>query len=332
MFFKKIIDLLTSLPFNLAGVNFPPEKFKYSEEKRKLDLIGNNSDIFNYYYINNFWGDSESVSGPGSTLAYTENLRAELPKLVEELEVTSILDSPCGDYNWFRMIDWNSEITYVGGDIVETLVSRNQLLFGSEKRNFVCLDIINDKLPDADIWLCRDCLFHLSNKDIHITHKYLWDLLQRPNILFEKGVNILIFENDSILCPFGENIKNFYDTSKDSIVIIKTGDKYEPIYYLQGNGKTAIHTCIFPPHKKEIVTIIDICKKECSSTYDINWINVLKDNINKYNINLDNIVISLGPDLQTVLNELLINIQNKKLNDGFLPSIQYLDSYNKVYA
>ncbi|NDE22224.1 MAG: hypothetical protein EBZ96_04995, partial [Synechococcaceae bacterium WB9_3_282] len=94
MFFKKIIDLLTSLPFNLAGVNFPPEKFKYSEEKRKLDLIGNNSDIFNYYYINNFWGDSESVSGPGSTLAYTENLRAELPKLVEELEVTSILDSP----------------------------------------------------------------------------------------------------------------------------------------------------------------------------------------------------------------------------------------------
>ena len=48
MFFKKIIDLLTSLPFNLAGVNFPPEKFKYSEEKRKLDLIGNNSDIFNY--------------------------------------------------------------------------------------------------------------------------------------------------------------------------------------------------------------------------------------------------------------------------------------------
>ncbi|NBO28678.1 MAG: hypothetical protein EBV10_05470, partial [Synechococcaceae bacterium WB6_1A_059] len=125
MFFKKIIDLLTSLPFNLAGVNFPPEKFKYSEEKRKLDLIGNNSDIFNYYYINNFWGDSESVSGPGSTLAYTENLRAELPKLVEELEVTSILDSPCGDYNWFRMIEWNSEIAYIGGDIVESLVSRN---------------------------------------------------------------------------------------------------------------------------------------------------------------------------------------------------------------
>jgi hypothetical protein len=173
---------------------------------------------------------------------------------------------------------------------------------------------------------------YLSHKDIIITHKYLWDLLQRPNILFEKGVNILIFENDSILCPFGENVKNFYDTSKDSIVIIKTGDKYEPVYYLQGNGKVAIHTCIFPAHKKEIVSIIDICKKECTSSYDINWINVLKDNINKYNINFDNIVISLGPDLQIVLNELLINIQNKKLNDGFLPSMQYLDSYNKVYA
>ncbi|WP_341879841.1 class I SAM-dependent methyltransferase [Synechococcus sp. UW140] len=171
MFFKKFIDLLTSFTSNLFGEKFPPDKFKYSEEKRKLDLIGNNSDIFNYYYNNNFWGDSESVSGPGSTLAYTENLRAELPKLVEELEVTSILDSPCGDYNWFRMIEWNGEITYVGGDIVESLVSRNQLLYGSEKRNFVCLDIINDKLPDADIWLCRDCLFHLSNTDIAIVLK-----------------------------------------------------------------------------------------------------------------------------------------------------------------
>ena len=85
MFFRKFIDLLTSLTSNLFGEKFPPDKFKFSEEKRKLDLIGNNSDIFNYYYNNNFWGDSESVSGPGSTMAYTENLRAELPKLVEEI-------------------------------------------------------------------------------------------------------------------------------------------------------------------------------------------------------------------------------------------------------
>ena len=190
--------------------------------------------------------------------------------------------------------------------------------------------IFDDKTKN--ITPMQNFINYLSHKDIAITHKYLWDLLQRPNILFENGVNIIIFENDSILCPFGENVKNFYDTTKDSIVIIKTGDKYEPIYYLQGNGKTAIHTCIFPAHKKEIINIIDICKKECASTYDINWMNVLKDNINKYNINLDNIVISLGPDLQTVLNELLISIQNKKLNDGFLPSMQYLDSYNKVYA
>jgi hypothetical protein len=190
--------------------------------------------------------------------------------------------------------------------------------------------IFDDKTKN--ITPIQNFINYISHKDIVITHKYLWDLLQIPNILFENGVNIIIFENDSILCPFGENIKNFYDTSKDSIVIIKTGNKYEPIYYLQGNGKTAIHTCIFPAHKKEIVNIIDICKKECISSYDINWENVLKDNMNKYNINLDNIVITLGPDLQSVLNELLINIKNKKLNDGFLPTMQYLDSYNKVYA
>jgi hypothetical protein len=190
--------------------------------------------------------------------------------------------------------------------------------------------IFNDNTKN--ITPMQNFINYLSNKDINITHKYLWDLLQRPKILFENGVNIIIFENDKILCPFGENVKNFYDINKDSILIIKTGNKYEPIYYLQGNGKTAIHTCIFPAHKKEITNVIDICKKECTSSFDINWENVLKDNINKYNINLDNIVISLGPDLQTVLNELLINIKNKKLNDGFIPVMQYLDSYNKVYA
>jgi len=135
---------------------------------QKLDLLKAGNNIFDYYYQNNTWGDSESVSGPGSTLAYTENIRTKIPELVEELGVFIILDSPCGDFNWFRAIEWNRSISYIGADIVKPLIDKNQLLYGDASKRFISLDITNDKLPQADLWLCRDCLFHLSYKDITI--------------------------------------------------------------------------------------------------------------------------------------------------------------------
>jgi hypothetical protein len=52
----------------------------------------------------------------------------------------------------------------------------------------------------------------------------------------------------------------------------------------------------------------------------------------KYNLKIDNLTISNGYDLQTTLNELLLAIKNKNLNDTFLPNLQYIDSYNKVFG
>lgn len=135
---------------------------------QKLDLLKAGNNIFDYYYQNNTWGDSESVSGPGSTLAYTANIRSKIPELIEELGLLVILDSPCGDFNWFRAIEWNRGISYIGADIVKPLIDKNQLLYGDASKRFISLDITNDKLPQADLWLCRDCLFHLSYKDIAI--------------------------------------------------------------------------------------------------------------------------------------------------------------------
>ncbi|MEA5558810.1 hypothetical protein [Nodularia spumigena] len=129
-------------------------------------IIGNAKEIFHDHYTNNLWGSEESVSGPGSTIQYTENIRKEIPKLVKNLGIKVFLDAPCGDFNLFRMISWQEPIQYIGADIVEPLINRNKLLYGNDNRHFTYLDITQDTLPKADIWLCRDCLFHLSNKDI----------------------------------------------------------------------------------------------------------------------------------------------------------------------
>ncbi|MGM3307932.1 hypothetical protein ACSQ6I_18480 [Anabaena sp. WFMT] len=131
-----------------------------------IAIVTNTKEIFEHHYTDNLWGNEESVSGPGSTIEYTENIRKEIPELVNKLGIKVILDAPCGDFNWFRMISWKKPITYIGADIVESLINGNQLLYGSQNHNFTYLDITQEALPKADMWLCRDCLFHLSNNDI----------------------------------------------------------------------------------------------------------------------------------------------------------------------
>lgn len=128
--------------------------------------VADRSAVFARIHEVNHWGDAESRSGPGSTLAATRAVRAALPPLWHRLGARTVLDAPCGDYNWFRAIPRESGPLYVGGDIVPALVAENQRRYGDERTRFTVLDITVDPLPDADFWLCRDCLFHLSERDV----------------------------------------------------------------------------------------------------------------------------------------------------------------------
>jgi hypothetical protein len=38
--------------------------------------------------------------------------------------------------------------------------------YGNERYSFHTIDIVEEPLPNADLWLCRDLLFHLPNQDI----------------------------------------------------------------------------------------------------------------------------------------------------------------------
>ncbi len=122
-----------------------------------------------------FWTESfflhqkryESVSGVGSTIAYTESLRHGLTSLFEDFEINSLLDAPCGDFNWMRFVVQDANLRYLGADIVDELVRMNTDRYGNERIHFERLDITTDPLPSADLMICRDCLFHLSYNDIH---------------------------------------------------------------------------------------------------------------------------------------------------------------------
>jgi hypothetical protein len=117
-------------------------KSVYSTETRE--------DRFRRYALTNRWKERETVSGPGSTVKYTENLRKELPLLFEKFEFSTILDAPCGDYNWMRLVE-RPEVHYIGGEIVPELVEDNNARWADYNTRFILCDILKDELPAVDL-------------------------------------------------------------------------------------------------------------------------------------------------------------------------------------
>ena len=87
-------------------LKYPYSKLKNNRLNKKIFSTDSNEDRFTKIYKLNYWNNEESVSGSGSNLESTNNVRNKLPQLINQFEVTSILDAPCGD---FRKMDIFSE-------------------------------------------------------------------------------------------------------------------------------------------------------------------------------------------------------------------------------
>jgi hypothetical protein len=122
--------------------------------------------IFRDIYETNAWGNNFSASGPGSSLQSTYNVRKALPLLIDALRARSFLDVPCGDFQWMRHVALGVD-RYYGADIVVSMIDKNRAAFG-DRGEFLCLDLLRDRLPSADILFCRDCFIHLSFIDISL--------------------------------------------------------------------------------------------------------------------------------------------------------------------
>ena len=62
----------------------------------------------------------------------------------------------------------NYEVDYIGSDIVEDIIFLNKKKYENKNIQFSKLYIRVDKLPEADLMICRDCLFHFSYEDIFL--------------------------------------------------------------------------------------------------------------------------------------------------------------------
>lgn len=121
--------------------------------------------VFRDIYRRHHWTGSDSASGAGAGLDQTGELRRQLPGLLTELGVDTILDLPCGDFSWMRTLDL-PVAHYIGADLLPEVVQPLAAGFTDDRHEFLVLDLTRDRLPPSDVLLCRDCLVHLSFADI----------------------------------------------------------------------------------------------------------------------------------------------------------------------
>jgi hypothetical protein len=82
--------------------------------------------IFSHKINKNLWLGIESLSGLGSELMHTIVIRGRIPLLLKDYDIKTLLDAPCGDFNWMRKVDIDFLDKYIGVDLVNDIVISNK--------------------------------------------------------------------------------------------------------------------------------------------------------------------------------------------------------------
>jgi hypothetical protein len=149
-------------PNRRTSVPFDPF---YFEREAGAGRRYSTEEAFRKIYVSNHWGARER-SGAGASVDQAAAVLAQLDTLIEQFEIRTLLDVPCGDFAWMRLL--RADVHYIGGDVLPELAQANQERWGGPSRRFITIDLLKDELPAADLLLCRDCLVHFSFADAAI--------------------------------------------------------------------------------------------------------------------------------------------------------------------
>jgi SAM-dependent methyltransferase len=127
------------------------------------------AETFRRIYATEAWGADEQQgfsSGSGSRGAIAEQYCSWLVAFIRERGFRSVADLGCGDFYVGNRIAEETGIEYVGVDIVPEVIEHHRRKFARKGIGFECLDIVKDRLPEADFCLIRQVFQHLSNVEI----------------------------------------------------------------------------------------------------------------------------------------------------------------------
>ena len=121
-----------------------------------------NKETFVYHY-NLEISNNRCPCGPGSKSETVKQMGTIdfINNMIKKYNIKSISDCPCGLFeNWMYLVDLK-DVKYTGYDINDMAIKRNKKNYPN--RSFFEIDMVNEVLPYANLIICRDCFFHLSN-------------------------------------------------------------------------------------------------------------------------------------------------------------------------
>jgi SAM-dependent methyltransferase len=142
------------------------------------------TEIFSEIYQNNWWGGqpgelySGNGSGPEASASFVQTVR----EYIESHGIRSVVDLGCGDFRIGSQLP-RPGLTYTGVDVVPALVESHQRTFARAGVEFVAVDIVDDELPNGDLYLLRQVLQHLSNAQIA---RVLAKLRDKPHVIISE--------------------------------------------------------------------------------------------------------------------------------------------------
>jgi len=112
----------------------------------------------------------------------------------------------------------------------------------SETQLYKRLDVYNDthlQFLESTIYSYENFLRYLRDETVIIDPTYLWEAVTQKNPdLFPRGLNLVILEimnqditnNVELVCPTNTYSSPLYDPKKETLILVKQGDVYEPVY------------------------------------------------------------------------------------------------------
>ncbi len=154
---REIAEKIPVLPSLYRGLRDRYARYRLASQ--------NTEQVFTNIYKSNAWRGKDSLSGTGSDAYQARIIIKELPAVFSDFGISTMLDIPCGDFHWMKNVNLD-DIDYTGADIVNDLIEKNVEQYERAGVCFQKLNLIEDKLPKADLVFSRDCLGHFSFRDI----------------------------------------------------------------------------------------------------------------------------------------------------------------------
>jgi hypothetical protein len=119
--------------------------------------------VFDTIYKYNLWGNG---SGSGSLPWNNSKYIMYLQNLLDNKNIQNVVEIACGDYRLWKDIKYNGK--YIGIDIVDSIITNNNLVYGKDNVVFINWDISKAKINIAniDLIVIKDLFIHLSNSVI----------------------------------------------------------------------------------------------------------------------------------------------------------------------